>query len=291
MTVPASVPPRRPVLRYHGGKWKLASWILTHLPPHRCYVEPYGGAASVLMQKTRSYAEVYNDLDDDVVNLFRVLRDPRAAARLRRVVALTPFARQEFRASYRRARTTVGRARAMIIRAFMGFGSASMTRVHVTGFRFNANRSGTTPAQDWAGWPAHVPAMVERLRGVIVEQQPALKVIRQFDGLETLFYVDPPYPHETRSSVTGRGNAGKHYCRHEMTTVDHRVLAAALHQVQGMVLISSYPSPLYDADLYADWHRVERLALADGARMRTEVLYLNAACCSALRRERLQLDL
>lgn len=92
--------PTRPVLRYHGGKWKLAPWVIQHFPPHQVYVEPFGGAASVLMQKPRVEAEIYNDLDDDVVNIFRILRDPAMAAELRRRLELTPFARTELRDSY-----------------------------------------------------------------------------------------------------------------------------------------------------------------------------------------------
>ena len=92
--------PTRPVLRYMGGKWRLAPWILRHLPPHRTYVEPFGGAASVLLRKPRAYAEIYNDLDGEIVSLFRVLRDPEAAAELVRRIALTPFAREEFDGNY-----------------------------------------------------------------------------------------------------------------------------------------------------------------------------------------------
>lgn len=88
----------RPLLRYHGGKWRLAPWIISFFPDHRIYTEAYGGAASVLLRKKRSYAEVYNDLDGEIVNLFRVLRNPAQARELIRLVALTPFAREEFEA-------------------------------------------------------------------------------------------------------------------------------------------------------------------------------------------------
>src|ERR1041385_943962 len=94
--------PTRPVVRYHGGKWNLAPWIISHFPPHRIYVEPFGGAASVLLQKPRSYAEIYNDLDQEVVNVFRILRDRKAARELERLLRLTPFARDEFCHSYGR---------------------------------------------------------------------------------------------------------------------------------------------------------------------------------------------
>lgn len=86
---------KRPVMRYFGGKWKLAPWITSHFPPHRIYIEPFGGAASVLLQKQKAYAEVYNDRDGEVVNVFRCLRDPVRAAELERVIRLTPFARDE----------------------------------------------------------------------------------------------------------------------------------------------------------------------------------------------------
>ncbi|MBH9009927.1 DNA adenine methylase [Pseudomonas aeruginosa] len=100
---------RRPILRYHGGKWKLAPWIIQHLPPHHTYVEPFGGAASVLLRKARSHAEVYNDLNGDVVNLFRVARDH--GEKLRQALTLTPFARDEFEASYVETTDPLERAR------------------------------------------------------------------------------------------------------------------------------------------------------------------------------------
>jgi DNA adenine methylase len=269
--------PTRPVLRYHGGKWRLAPWIIRHFPPHRTYVEPFGGAGSVLMRKPRSYSEVYNDQWGDVVNVFRVLRDEASAARLAALLHLTPFARAEFEAPWPEEVDQVERARRTIFRSLAGFGSASTNGKYSTGFRSNSNRSHTTPAHDWANYPAHVPAFTERFRGVVIEQRPALRVIEQHDGPEVLIYCDPPYPLSTRN--VARGNA-RYAC--EMTDSDHRELAARLHQVEGMVVISGYPCELYDRELYPDWERITKVALADGARRRTEVLWLNPACSRAL---------
>jgi DNA adenine methylase len=262
------------VLRYHGGKWKLAPWIVAHFPPHRIYVEPFGGGASVLLRKRRSYAEVYNDRWSTVVNVFRVLRDAETAAQLADALRLTPFARDEFDAcgesDIEALANDVERARRTILRSFAGFGSASTNARYSTGFRSNSNRSGTTPARDWANYPALIPSFVERLQGVVIENRHALEVIAQHDTPQTLFYVDPPYLHATRNMQ--RGNAAY---EHEMEDVDHRQLASALHKVRGMVVLSGYQSDLYD-ELYGRWRRFECEAHADGARKRTEVLWLNA---------------
>jgi len=265
----SDVAPTRPVLRYHGGKWRLASWIISHFPPHRVYVEPFGGAASVLLRKPRSYAEVYNDLDGEIVNVFRVLRDPASARELERVLRLTPFAREEFELSYIRDEDPIEQARRTIVRSFMGFGSNAHNRA--TGFRSNSNRSGTTPAHDWAHYPDQIGAFVERLRGVVIENRPAIEVIRQHDSYETLHYIDPPYIHGAR----GAGQIGNY--RYEMTDDDHRELAEVLRSVRGAVVVSGYPTPLYE-ELYAGWRMVARPAYADGARRRTEALWLSPNC-------------
>jgi len=268
----------RPVLRYHGGKWKLAPWILSQFPPHRVYVEPYGGAGSVLMRKQRSFAEIYNDLWGGVVNVFRVLRDQEQACELERQLRLTPFARDEYEAEPPDdGAGAIERARYTILRSYAGFGSASINSEYATGFRANSNRSNTTPAHDWVNYPAHIAAFVERLTGVVIENRPALQVIEQHDGPDTLIYADPPYPVETR---TFRGR-NKNYA-YEMETADHEQLAGALQSCAGMVVLSSYDSELYDR-LYAGWERVETDAMADGATPRREVLYLNPACAARQR--------
>lgn len=261
--------PTRPVLRYHGGKWMLAPWIIGHLPPHRRYVEPFGGAMSVLMRKARSHSEIYNDLDEEIVNLFRVLRE--RGQELQKALRLTPFARAEFEESCEGAEDAVEAARRLVVRSFMGFGSNAATRRSSTGkarcgFRGISDRSGATPAHDWMNYPAAMESMIERLRGVVIENRPALEVIERYDAEEVVFYVDPPYVADTR-------DMGADY-RHEMTDEDHEALAACLHGVKGKVVLSGYHSRIYD-ELYQSWHRVERAAFADGARKRVEVLWMN----------------
>lgn len=276
--------PTRPVLRWHGGKWRLAPWIIGHFPPHRTYVEPYGGAASVLLRKPRAYGEVYNDLDEEVVDLFRVLRDPARAAMLKAALRLTPFARSEFREAYQPTDDVVERCRRLVIRSFMGFGSnahASAEKGHrSTGFRASSSRSGTTPAHDWANYPDAMAAMVERLRAVVIEMRPAIEVMAHHDRPDTLHYVDPPYMHETRAQGN-RYDLGWRMYRYEMSDADHAELLDFLRNVEGMVVLSGYAADLYD-DLLGDWMRIERTALADGARERTEVLWINPAAATAL---------
>lgn len=269
---------RRTALRYHGGKWKLAPWIMGYFPQHRVYVEPFGGGANVLLRKPRCYAEVYNDLNDDVVSFFKVLRHPKQAKRLVELLSLTPFSRLELEAAQKQPtpKDPVERARRTALRSLMGFGSASVICGHRTGFRSDCRRSGTTPAHDWMKYPPALVAIIERLQGVVIEQRAASACMRHHDGEETLHYVDPPYVHETRSFKRTRA---KTVYTHEMTDADHEQLALTLHGLTGMVVLSGYRCPLYDG-LYADWERHDRHAHADGARPRMESLWLNQAAAA-----------
>jgi len=252
----------RPLLRYHGGKWILAPWIISQFPKHRVYVEPFGGAASVLLRKPRSYAEIYNDLDGELVNLFRVTRDH--GEELGRLLSLTPFAREEFKVSYEAAEDPIEQARRTVIRSFMGFGSNAHNRK--TGFRSNNNRAGTTPAHDWANYPEALKAIIARLRGVVIENRDATEIMAIHDGEETFHYVDPPYVLDTRGPGTDYG--------YEMTDADHQCLAVFLHTLKGMVIVSGYWSALY-CELFANWKSIAKRSLADGAQERIEVLWFS----------------
>ena len=143
---------KNPVMRYHGGKFRLAPWVIGFFPEHHTYVEPFGGAAGVLMQKEPSQSDVYNDLDGDIVNVFRVLQDVELGAALMEKLRVTPFARAEFNLAFEQSTDPVEMARRTLIRSSMGFGSGGATK-NRTGFRVDSYRSYGNGAQVWAKYP------------------------------------------------------------------------------------------------------------------------------------------
>lgn len=259
--------PSRPLLRYHGGKWRLAEWIISHFPKHRVYVEPFGGGASVLLQKPMASTEIYNDADGEVVELFRVLRDPEQAAELKRRLILTPFARGEYEAAYELADTAVERARRTIVKSFMGMGSKAIWRK--SGFDTRVNPEGfISRVNSFAAVADTLDVIVERLRRVVIEEGCGLELIqRHRERADALFYVDPPYLRSTYG--------GERIYRKTIGDEDHRRMGEALREVAGAVVVSGYASDLYDRELFPDWRRVELATLADGGTARTECLWLS----------------
>lgn len=222
----------------------------------------------------RSRLEIYNDLDSDVVNFFRVLRDESTRGRLIELLSLTPYSREEFRFCFEPSNEIVERARRLVARSFMGFASHSHNINNTT----NGWRSERTDGRqkikqyslEWLGVPAACVAVAERFQGVTIEQLDAFDLIPKYDAPETLFYVDPPYVKETRDDRT-------HGYAFEMTDHEHRQLSWLLHGLKGKVALSGYDCPLY-ASLYSDWRRDETSARANGQKgssERTEVLWMN----------------
>jgi DNA adenine methylase len=267
----------RPVLRYHGGKYRIADWVLRFFPRHKVYVEPFGGAASVLLAKEPAPTEVYNDLDSRVVTLFRVLRDPEKAAELARRLELTPFAREEYEGwCYADPSDDIDAAHQIVARGFMGQSSKGIwqrsgldTRVNPDGYcsRISALRA----------TPGACMAVAKRMASVLIEHDDAIDVMRRHDRPDALIFCDPPY-------LTPEGRGTRIYT-HDFSLEDHRTLLAELRDMQSMIVLSGYPSELY-ANLLPDWERHQRKAMADGGRERTEVAWLNPACSRALERDR-----
>ncbi len=267
---------KRVMVRWHGGKAYLAKAILDVLNvDHDCYTEVFGGGASVLLRKAPSPVEVLNDLDDDLVGLYRVLRDVRKAYRLRDALRLTPYARTEFYAAHETAAKDddVERARKTIVRQSMGFASQSARLNHRTvGFR-NSSVVDHAPVRDWVGYPEFLDKITVRLSGVLIENRPAIQVLRDHDRPSTIHYIDPPYVLDTRSDARKGYNV-------EMTDADHIELLDKLVGLKGLVCLSGYTSELYDTRL-AGWQRIE-LGTRDMAKQqRTEVLWLNPALAAA----------
>ena len=262
---------KRPILRYHGGKWRLAKWIIGFIPEHKIYVEPFGGAASVLLQKPRSYMEIYNDLDRSVVNVFRVMQNPESASQLKRLLEFTPFAHEEFLLGYEETDNLIERARRTIIRSFMGWSTDSATRDKKTGFRSDFRLFGRNASIDFLNYTDAIGFFVERLRGVIIENEPALDLIDKTDSTKTLFYVDPPYMYHTRQAKC------KGAYRHEMANEQHGELLKILTRLKGNVILSGYESELYN-DILVGWEKHKIISKGQGQngnKFHTEVLWLS----------------
>jgi DNA adenine methylase len=271
--------PSRPLLRYLGSKWRLAPWLLDHLPPHEIYVEAFGGGAALLLRKPRARTEVYNDVDQQLVNLFRILRTADTAADFIRQVKLTPYARDEYFEAHEPTDDAMESARRLLIRSHMGHGSRGTSSPTPSGFRQDGTTGSTRVAGEWGDLPEALQAIVERLRGVTIDNRPATDVLTYWDAPNVLHYLDPPYMPETRSA-RARQPAGYHAYTHELTVEDHEALLAQARASRAMVAISGYSSPLYD-DALSDWERLTTVTRAHRNQPRTEVLWLNPAAAAA----------
>lgn len=235
----------------------------------------------MLLRKAPSPIEVYNDLDEEVVLLFRVLRDPEKAEQLRRAVYFTPWSRHEFHACWEREEglTDVELCRRLVVRSFQAVG-AKRARSR-NGWRARADRISPTGA--WRTWPDQIPHYVERLRTVLIEQKPAELLFPLYDSPQTAWFVDPPYMHATRAWDH------RSIYHHELSVDDHVALLASLQSLSGFVLLAGYRSELYD-DTLAGWRRVDIHARAQGNRPRVESMWLNPAAIAGLRQASLTLE-
>lgn len=253
------------VVKYPGAKWSIANWVIEHFPPHHSYLEPFFGSGAVLFTKERSPIETVNDRDDDVVNLFDWIRkDPE---RLAETIYWTPYARTAYERAWEAQHTETDsfqRAVDFYARLMMGHGFR-LTGEKVGWKNDVQGREAAYAAKYWCKTPDIIKEAAERLRGVQIENRPALELIGRFNYPNVLIYADPPYLLGTRH--------GKQY-RHEMTDADHRDLLDALKAHRGPVLLSGYDSELYN-DALKGWHKDEATAQAQTATKRREILWMN----------------
>lgn len=262
-------------IAWYGGKAYYAEWLIERFPDHRVYVEPFGGAANVLLRKPRSEVEVYNDIDDRVVNLFRVIRDPEPFERLQLLLDLTPYARGEFAALLDLPPTEdpVEKARrffAVCRQARGGIGMSKLTK-NAWATSKRTRREMAEPVSKYLSAIDGLEDVATRFRTVMIESRPAIEIIHQYDGDDTFFYLDPPYMPETR-----HGNKAATYA-HEMAPDDHAALLDTLLQIKGKAMLSGYAAPLYE-DKLKDWRREElrtKAHMSNSGEERVEVIWFN----------------
>jgi DNA adenine methylase len=259
----------KPPFTYFGGKTAIAERIAALLPPHEHYVEPFAGSLAVLLAKRRSRMETVNDLDGDLMNFWRVLRDDPEG--LERACFLTPHSRGEHIEAHDRENVTdLERARRVWVRLTQGRGGHTTRR---TGWRFYQDPRGTHSSMPEyiASYARRLAPAAARLAGVTLECKPALDLIREYGRHpDTLLYVDPPYLGSVRTW-------GNNYAHEMRTEAEHEALAGVLTGIPSTVVLSGYRSALYD-ELYTGWHEhliSTQTGNGKGDRSRTEVVWSN----------------
>lgn len=251
------------VVKYPGSKWRVANQIINRMPEHHSYVEPYFGSGAVLFNKARSAIETINDLDGNVVNLFEVIR--KEPERLARAVYFTPYAREVYERAFKEnPEDSFEKALNFYIRLNMGHGFR--TTGEKVGWKNDVQgRERAYCSQDWVKLPDKILFAAERLRGVQIENRPAVDVIKRFNYENVLIYCDPPYVLNTRH--------GKQY-RFEMSDKDHEELLNTILRHKGYVIISGYDSDMYNYAL-KKWYRIEFKSHNQNGREVTEVVWFN----------------
>lgn len=272
----------RPVLKYPGSKWKIADWIISHMPPHDVYVEPFAGSLAVFFRKVPAKLETINDVNGHVVNLFRVMReqpDELAAA-----VALTPWSREEYDASYDRDLAVlepVEAARRFLVRTWQMHGTAASQ--HRNGWqvvRDETKGPRRAPYRQWQNLPERLLVAAQRLKEAQIECRPAAEVIAAFRQPGVLIYADPPYV----ISALGPKRRGRKIYDDQMTDEEHEELLATLMEHPGPVLLSGYDSPLYvRLTNDAGWSKTSIKACAEKGKSRTEILWINPTAAEAMK--------
>ena len=256
----------RSPIRWFGGKGNMVTKLLPLLPPHKIYVEPFGGGASLLFAKAPSPVEIYNDIDSGLVNFFRVIRDPEKFDKFYRLVCLTPYSREEYdycRSTWEECDDEIERAYRWFVVARMSFsgGFSNSWSFAVT----NSCRNMAATCSKWLSTIEMLPQIHQRLMRVQIEHSDFRNIFNIYDTPDTLFYCDPPYVHDTRT--------GTRY-KHEMTDKDHEELVRILLNIKGMSLLSGYKHSIYEPLEKVGWqrHDFQTACYAVGKTRRTKIL-------------------
>ena len=259
----------RPVLKYPGSKWNIAGKLASLVPEHHSYLEPYFGSGALLFHKPPSAIETVNDLDSEVVNLFRCIQ--KDSERLSRLVMTTPYSREVYDRQFTAApeelyASDFQKAAGFLVRCWQGYGYR--TDGSKPGWRNDVQgRERAYALRDWYRLPEWIIDITERRRMVQVENRPALEVVKRFDYGNVFIYLDPPYLIGTRS-------CGRKQYRHEMTDGEHEDLLKVLVSLRAKVMVSGYESDMYN-DYLSGWQKMHFNSCAEQGKPRTETVWMN----------------
>lgn len=249
------------LLKYAGGKWRIAEWIISHFPAHKVYLEPFFGSGGVFFNKRPSCIETINDLNGDIVNLFRVCRE--CPAELAAAIELTPWARDEFQACYDMSDgDELERARRTLVRYHQSFGTCNSS---LNTWRNVQTAGGPRVAFQWAELPQTIMQVFGRLKEAQIENVDALTLIERYNDPNTLIYLDPPYIQSLRK---------RNMYKCEMTDEQHVKLLELIKKSKSKICLSAYDSELYN-DYLKEWYTDEKVTTVQTGKQRTEKLYMN----------------
>ncbi len=249
------------ILKYPGGKWRIADWIISFFPEHKVYLEPFFGSGAVFFKKAPSYIETINDLNGDIVNLFRVCREhPEEFAK---AINLTPFSREEFNDCYEiNVDDPIEKARRTLVRYHQSFGTCNSSK---NSWRNVQTYGGPRCATMWNNLPETIISCCERLKNAQIENTDALTLIQRYNNADTLIYCDPPYL---------KGLRKKNMYAYEMSDGEHIELLRVLKNSKSKVILSGYDNELYNSEL-SDWTTAEKKTTAQMGLHRTEKIWMN----------------
>lgn len=275
------------VIHYVGGKYFMIKHLLPLIPPHNIYVEVFGGAANLLLNKPPSTIEVYNDINSELVTLFRVIRDKDKLEELKRLLYLTPLSREEYyHLKYQNTETLSDIERAY---RFYYLCRTSFNGIPERSFAY------PTPGRNRAVYYFNsidkLDLIYERFKYVTIEHESFEKIIPRYNYPDTLFYLDPPYIHDTRNDTR--------VYQHEMSNEQHEQLVSLLLNIKGMCILSCYMHDMYNILIENNWGviEIESVAHVKGYKKytpehiknkklhdkRTEIIFLNPQCINALK--------
>lgn len=259
----------RAIIRYPGAKWRIADWIIEHFPSDyekMVYLEPFAGSGAVFFNKLPGCVETLNDMDGDVVNLFRILRE--RPGDLKHVLELTPYSREEYNLAFEPCEDPLERARRFMVRTTQAIGAKMDGKC---GWRNHKQTKIGGTACKWNGIPDTIDAAAKRLKGdtthlVQIERMDALRLIRRYNTPEALIYLDPPYMRSTRKS-------GRLY-RFEMTDDQHQEMLELITHTRAKVVVSGYVNDLY-AKYLSEWNMYQTETHTTSAEVVKETIWTN----------------